>query len=101
MPVEWEAGPPLKEDAIIYHLGSGALCLAEGFLRKADDLRLAPIIAGDTILPLRWLPSATPLWTCCPESPYTVSWFCLTSFTKYGYTFSMRKRIMELAKNRI
>ena len=43
----------------------GALRPAGGFLRKADDLRSAPIITGDVTLPLRWLPPAIPLLTCC------------------------------------
>ena len=51
--------PPLKEGATIHHLESGALRSAEGFLRKADDFRYAPIITGDATLPLRWLPPAT------------------------------------------
>ena len=65
----------------------GALRPAGGFLRKADDFRSAPIITGDVTLPLRWLPPATPLWTCRPKSPCTTSCFCPTSFLKFGYTF--------------
>ena len=38
-----------------------ALRPAGGFLRKADDFRIASIITGDAMLPLRWIVPATPL----------------------------------------
>ena len=67
----------------------GALRPAGGFLRKADDFCSAPIITGDVTLPLRWLPPATPLWTCRSETPCVTRCFCPTSFPKSGYTFLM------------
>ena len=37
------------------------------------DFQSVPIITGEATLPLRWLPPATPLWTCCPETPCATS----------------------------
>ena len=44
--------------------------------------RVGPIITGEATLPLRWLPPATPLWTCRPETPCAASCFQSTSFQK-------------------
>ena len=45
------------------------------------DFQSAPIITGEATLPLRWLPPATPLWTCRPETPCAASCSRPASFT--------------------
>ncbi len=42
---------------------------------RAAMLESYPIITGEATLPLRWLPPATPLWTCRPETPCAASCF--------------------------
>ncbi|WP_418753945.1 hypothetical protein [Eshraghiella crossota] len=49
------------------------------------DFQSVPIITGEATLPLRWLPPATPLWTCRPGTPCAVSFlpvFTNTMFQK-------------------
>ncbi len=82
----------LKEGATIHHLPvvrcalPGASC---GKQMVSVDFQSAPIITGEAALPLRWLPPATPLWTCRTESSCVASCFRPTSFPKSSYTFSM------------
>ena len=51
------------------------------------DFQSVPIITGEATLPLRWLPPATPLWTCCPRTPCATSCSRSASFTIGRYTF--------------
>ena len=54
------------------------------------DFQSVPIITGEATLPLRWLPPATPLWTCCPRTPCATSCSRSASFTIGRYTFLKR-----------
>ena len=81
--------PPSERGRNYTPPAGGALRPDGSVLRTADDFRSAPIITGDAALPLRWLMPATPLWACRQKSPCITSCFCLTSFPKSGYTFSM------------
>ena len=63
---------PLKEGATIHHLKAVRCALPRAPCREqmiSADFQSAPIITGEATLPLRWLPPATPLWTCRPGTP--------------------------------
>ena len=70
----WAA--PLEEGATIHQ---SSRCVAPCRGRPADSggfseaFQLLPILTGEATLPLRWLPPATLLWICRPETSCAAS----------------------------
>ena len=71
------AGEPLTKEGRNYTPVEPVRCvLPEAPCREqmiSADFQSVPIITGEAILPLRWLPPATPLWTCRTETPCATS----------------------------
>ena len=88
----WTA--PLKEGATIHRSSRWRCVLPEAPCREqmiSADFQSVPIITGEATLPLRWLPPATPLWTCRPETPCAAS---CSRPASLQFIYSQRQTVM-------